>query len=346
MLLDRTRVKKWQKLVFGFMVVIMVGFLVMIPLGGQLGCGASSAEEQIAAEIAKYEATLKASPDDVAALRGLGDTYVSRANQQDPRSDAQRADWNLAVEQYEKAVVVLAKEKGAAAREQQVEALKQVVDVRLMAAQVLGQDPALQDAALREYQEASSVYARITARPAEGRDVVFRLGEYRDQRRRQEHGPARLLQVPPARSGFPGRARCEEVDRGQHARAHAVPITDQGDGSMTDQFSVSSERHDALGVIVLVGEVDIYTAPRFKECMLELLDGGVESLLVDLSGVSFIDSTALGVLIGGLRRVHDADGRMALIVTTSAVERVLTITGLDRVFEIHATRAAAEEALA
>lgn len=112
-------------------------------------------------------------------------------------------------------------------------------------------------------------------------------------------------------------------------------------------FSVSSERHEgALGVIILGGEVDIYTAPRFKECMLELLDGGVERLLIDLSGVSFIDSTALGVLIGGLRRVHDADGRMALIVATSAVARVLTITGLDRVFEIHATRAAAEEALA
>lgn len=163
MLLDRTRVKKWQKLVFGFMVVIMVGFLVMIPLGGNLGCGASSAEEQIAAEIARYEATLKASPEDVAALKGLGDTYVSRANQQEPRSDAQRADWRLAVEQYENAVAVLALEKGAAAQQQQVEALKQVVDVRLMAAQVLGQDPALADAALREYQEASNVYARITA---------------------------------------------------------------------------------------------------------------------------------------------------------------------------------------
>lgn len=163
MLLDRTRVKKWQKLVFGFMVVIMVGFLVMIPLGGNLGCGASSAEEQIAAEIAKYQATLKASPQDVAALRGLGDTYVSRANQQDPGSDAQRADWSLAVEQYEKAVAVLVEEKGEAAKEQQIEALKQVVEVRLMAAQVLGQDPELQDAALKEYQEASNVYARITA---------------------------------------------------------------------------------------------------------------------------------------------------------------------------------------
>jgi anti-sigma B factor antagonist len=112
-------------------------------------------------------------------------------------------------------------------------------------------------------------------------------------------------------------------------------------------FSVSSERHgDGLGVIVLVGEVDIYTAPRFKECMLELLDEGVEKLLVDLSGVTFIDSTALGVLIGGLRRVHDAEGAMALVVATSAVERVLTITGLDRVFKICASRAAAVEALA
>ena len=162
MLLDRTRVKKWQKLVFGFMVVIMVGFLVMIPLGGNLGCGGSSAEDQIAAEIAMYEASLKASPEDAVALRGLGGTYVSRANQQPLGSDAQRADWRLAVEQYEKAVAVLAQEKGANAREQQIEALKQVVGVYLMAAQVLAQDAALQDAALKEYQEASSVYARIT----------------------------------------------------------------------------------------------------------------------------------------------------------------------------------------
>ena len=163
MLLDRTRVKKWQKLVFGLMVVIMVGFLVMIPLGGNLGCGASSAEDQIAADIAKYEASLKVAPDDVAALRGLGDTYVLRANQQEPRSDAQRADWNLAAEQYEKAVAVLALEKGAAAQGRQIEALKQAVDVHLMAAQVLGQDPALQDATLREYRAASGIYARITA---------------------------------------------------------------------------------------------------------------------------------------------------------------------------------------
>lgn len=115
---------------------------------------------------------------------------------------------------------------------------------------------------------------------------------------------------------------------------------------MPEMFSVSSERPaDSLGVVVLSGEVDIYTAPRFKECMVELLDSGIEKLVVDFTNVTFIDSTALGVLIGGLRRVHDVGGSMSLVVTTSAVERVLSITGLDHVFAIQRTRAAAVEAL-
>ena len=116
---------------------------------------------------------------------------------------------------------------------------------------------------------------------------------------------------------------------------------------MSGLFSVSSERTGAgLGIVSLSGEVDIYTAPQFKECMLELIDTGVERLVVDLSDVTFIDSTALGVLIGGVRRVHTAGGAMALVVTSRAVERVLSITGLDRVFTIHATREAAFESLA
>jgi anti-sigma B factor antagonist len=113
---------------------------------------------------------------------------------------------------------------------------------------------------------------------------------------------------------------------------------------MSDTFSVSSERlDDDLGVVALSGEVDIFTAPQFKESLLELLDGGVKRLVVDLSDVTFIDSTALGVLIGGVRRVHGAGGAMTIVVTTRPVERVLSVTGLDRVFSMHATR---EEAVA
>jgi anti-sigma B factor antagonist len=115
---------------------------------------------------------------------------------------------------------------------------------------------------------------------------------------------------------------------------------------MTTEFGVESSALDgSRGLISVSGEVDIYTAPRLKERLLDLLDGGVTGVVVDLSAVTFIDSTALGVLIGGVRRLHEVDGRMALVVATRPVERVLTITGLDRVFTIHRTREAAVAAL-
>lgn len=115
---------------------------------------------------------------------------------------------------------------------------------------------------------------------------------------------------------------------------------------MTADFAITSEIVAAgLGLVSLGGEVDIYTAPRLKEGLAELLDAGVTGIVVDLADVTFIDSTALGVLIGGVRRLHERDGRMALVVATRPVERVLTLTGLDRVFTIHATRDAAVSAL-
>lgn len=148
MLLDRRRVKVWQKWVFGFMAVVMVGFLVMIPLSGNLACGGTSAEDEIAEDIAAYELTLEADSKDVVALRGLADTYVVRANQQAPGSDAQLADWHLAANLYEKAAAVLAEQKGAEARQEEAEMLEQLVDVHLF---------------LGEHAEAAGVYARITS---------------------------------------------------------------------------------------------------------------------------------------------------------------------------------------
>ena len=107
---------------------------------------------------------------------------------------------------------------------------------------------------------------------------------------------------------------------------------------MSTEFAVESgSARDGVALITLRGEVDIYTAPRFKERLLAVLDGGALGLVIDLSAVTFIDSTALGVLIGGVRRMHDAGGKMALVVASRPVERVLNITGLDRVFAIHAS---------
>lgn len=116
---------------------------------------------------------------------------------------------------------------------------------------------------------------------------------------------------------------------------------------MNQLFDVSAERlGDDAGVVRLSGEVDMYTAPQLKQSLLGLIDGGAAKVVIDLSSVTFIDSTALGVLIGGVRRLHAAGGAMALVVTTRPVERVLSITGLDRVFTIHATLEDAVAAIA
>ncbi len=111
----------------------------------------------------------------------------------------------------------------------------------------------------------------------------------------------------------------------------------------TDFSSTRSMVSPGVGLVEVSGEVDIYTAPKFKEDMLAVIEEGATELIIDLSQVTFIDSTALGVLIGGIKRMHAVDGRMALVVNTRPVRKILTITGLDGVFEIHETR---EEAFA
>lgn len=88
-------------------------------------------------------------------------------------------------------------------------------------------------------------------------------------------------------------------------------------------------------VIVLSGEVDVHTAPRLKQQMVSLLEDGVTSLIVDLGGVDYLDSTALGVLIGGLKRIRERKGDMVLVCPGARVRRVFEITGLDRIFGIY-----------
>jgi anti-sigma B factor antagonist len=100
---------------------------------------------------------------------------------------------------------------------------------------------------------------------------------------------------------------------------------------------------DATHVIELGGEVDLYTAPEFKERMVELIETGKKRIVVDLSKATFIDSTTLGVLVGGVKRLRPAGGSLALVCTDENITKIFEITGLDRVFPIHESR---EDALA
>lgn len=94
---------------------------------------------------------------------------------------------------------------------------------------------------------------------------------------------------------------------------------------------------DGATVIEVGGEIDVYTAPKLREKIISLVDDGRYRLIVDLSGVEFLDSTGLGVLVGGLKRVRQHDGGIDLVCTQPRILRIFRITGLSRVFEIYDT---------
>ena len=101
-----------------------------------------------------------------------------------------------------------------------------------------------------------------------------------------------------------------------------------------DDESIDAETH----VIELGGEVDLYTAPEFKERLVQVIEDGKKQLVVDLSKATFIDSTTLGVLVGGVKRLRPVGGSLSLVCTDQNITKIFEITGLDRVFPIHGSR--------
>lgn len=102
---------------------------------------------------------------------------------------------------------------------------------------------------------------------------------------------------------------------------------------------------EGTAIIALSGEVDVYTSPRVKQEIVDLLNGGTTRLLVDLSGVEYLDSTGLGVLIGGLKRAREREGDLKLLCDNPRILRIFEITGLTKIFDIHRTEAEAMEKL-
>jgi anti-sigma B factor antagonist len=109
-------------------------------------------------------------------------------------------------------------------------------------------------------------------------------------------------------------------------------------------FDVKTDKvDDATYVISLTGEVDLYTAPEFKQQLLDVISEGGKDVVVDFSDTTFIDSTTLGVLVGGVKRLRAQEGRLSLVCSDRNITKIFEITGLDRVFTIYPTR---DEALA
>jgi anti-sigma B factor antagonist len=94
-------------------------------------------------------------------------------------------------------------------------------------------------------------------------------------------------------------------------------------------------------VIEVGGEIDVYTAPQLRERLVSLVESGSYQLILDMESVEFLDSTGLGVLVGGLKRVRAHEGWIDLVCTQSRILRIFRITGLNRVFSIYDTVPAA-----
>jgi anti-sigma B factor antagonist len=104
-------------------------------------------------------------------------------------------------------------------------------------------------------------------------------------------------------------------------------------------FDIKTEHvGDETYVISLAGEVDLYTAPEFKQQLLEVIGQGGKEVIVDFSETTFIDSTTLGVLVGGVKRLRTNDGQLSLVCSDRNITKIFEITGLDRVFTIYDTR--------
>ena len=105
------------------------------------------------------------------------------------------------------------------------------------------------------------------------------------------------------------------------------------------ELNIESERTDSgIAVIIVAGELDLYTAPRLKENLLAALEDGVLKVVIDMAGVHFIDSSALGVLIGGVKRLKPKGGRLILVSVDENVNWIFQITGLNSVFDIYSSR--------
>ncbi|MGI8663071.1 MAG: STAS domain-containing protein [Acidimicrobiales bacterium] len=100
---------------------------------------------------------------------------------------------------------------------------------------------------------------------------------------------------------------------------------------MVDLGVVVDERA-GWAVVAVSGEIDMATAPALRERLHVLLSGGASNIIIDLDGVGFLDSTALGVLVGTMKRARAVGGDVRLVCTQPRVAKVLEITRLDQAF--------------
>ena len=99
-------------------------------------------------------------------------------------------------------------------------------------------------------------------------------------------------------------------------------------------LDVETTKRGEASIVGLRGEIDVYTAPRLRQAIVDLVDSGERRIVIDMEKVDFLDSTGLGVLVEGLKRAKTNEGDLAIVATHDKILKIFDITGLNKAFRI------------
>lgn len=88
-------------------------------------------------------------------------------------------------------------------------------------------------------------------------------------------------------------------------------------------------------VLQMAGEMDVYTSPKLRKQVADLAEDGIIHVIADLRGIDFLDSTGLGALVGGLKRLRVRQGSLMIVTSGGRILKLFQITGLTHAFALH-----------
>lgn len=106
---------------------------------------------------------------------------------------------------------------------------------------------------------------------------------------------------------------------------------------MTDRVVIASDTDEGVLVVGVQGELDLYSAPELRARLLQAIDDGADSIVLDLRGTTFMDSTALGVIVAAMKALRARSGRLVLVNESRSIAKTLAITGLDEMLDVEPT---------
>jgi anti-sigma B factor antagonist len=110
---------------------------------------------------------------------------------------------------------------------------------------------------------------------------------------------------------------------------------------MAQQLTVDTRHEGDVTILALAGEIDLESAPTLRNAVTEVTDAGADRIVLDLSDVSFIDSTGLGVFIYAQKKLRLRQGTLDIVGSTRRILAIFKLAGLDKAFRIHPSLEAA-----